>query len=978
MVQRFYENSQKGQEDIRNRLDAALSDLQPDETLIQKLNSDLLQLYKAEEYFWKQRSRQLWLSLGDSNTGYFHAISKGRSTQNRLSVIEDKDGLPHYEEEQIANIISSFYADLFKSSEYLGNQILFHKREITEATFSIIGEKAPGPDGFSASFFPANWEVVGPAVISEIQAFFSTGFLAPSINKTHVRLIPKFLGAKTVEEYMPIALCNIYYKIISKLISIRLKNVLGVIVSENQSAFVSGRAIADNVLITHEVLQFLKTSKAEIRCSMAVKTDMSKAYDRIEWQFISDVLYRLGFHAIWINWIMQCITTVSYSYLINETVYGNVLPLRGIRQGDPLSPYVFILCGEVLSGLCREAGRKGLLQGIRVARGCPRINHLLFADDTMFFCLASQSKCEALQAVLTDYGKSSGQMINKNKSSITFSSKTPPAIKENAKSVLGITKEGGLGKYLGLLEHFGRRKRDLFTSIVDRIRQKALSWSARRLSKAGKLTMLKAVLSAIPTYSMSCFQLPVSLCKRIQSVLTRFWWDETEGKKKICWVAWDQLTKPKALGGLGLRDIQRFNQALLAKLAWRIITAPESLFSRILMGKYCHNKSFLEIAPSQSCSHGWRSILHGRDLLKENLGKSIGNGQTTKIWKDSWISLDKVLKPMGPIKVSALDLTVADLLTSELKWNKQRIEELLPDLAEQIQCYFAATSHNHHTQLTRAEGEFSWIRDIWAGKFSPKMKTFLWSIVHKAISLSSNLQRRGMTSATPCVRCQDTENEMHCFFNCQYAKNVWDLMPLSKAVHLAAGVTFPEVVVKFRRVICLPPSGISLNILRWVLWAIWTARNTLIFEGRYQSPEETTLNGIKLARERTNSQNQSSGKKDLPQSQQFQSRAPPQINLDNDQVTCKTDAAWHKEKLVAGLGWVFSGPRLESPIKGSMCEASIGSPLVAEASAVRSAMCMAINLEFSSLEVLSDNLTLIQAISGITQAKEIIDIVKDI
>ena len=141
---------------------------------------------------------------------------------------------------------------------------------------------------------------------------------------------------------------------------------------------------------------------------MAVKTDMSKAYDRIEWQFISDVLYRFGFHAIWINWIMQCITTVSYSYLINETVYGNVLPLRGIRQGDPLSPYVFILCGEVFSGLCREAGRKGLLQGIRVARGCPRINHLLFADDTMFFCLASQSNCEALQAVLTDYGKSSG------------------------------------------------------------------------------------------------------------------------------------------------------------------------------------------------------------------------------------------------------------------------------------------------------------------------------------------------------------------------------------------------------------------------------------------------------------------------------------------------------------------------------------------------------------------------------------------
>lgn len=381
----FYENSQKTLEDTRSKLDAALSNPLPDESLIQKLNSDLLHIYKAEESFWKQRSRQLWLSLGDSNTGYFHAVSKGRTTRNRFSVIEDSNGIPVYEEDQISNVISSFYANLFMSSGYHGNQTVSEAlfpcitseqneklikipqaKEIKEATFSINGEKAPGPDGFSASFFHSNWDVVGPAVIAEVQGFFRTGILEPSINKTHVRLIPKNLGAKTVEEYRPIALCNIYYKIISKLISIRLKTVLGTIISENQSAFISGRAIADNVLITHEVLHFLKNSRAEISCTMAVKTDMSKAYDIIEWEFISDVLQQLGFHEVWINWIMQCITTVSYSYLINESAFGSVIPHRGIRQGDPLSPYVFILCSEVLSGLCREAGRKGRLQAVRL------------------------------------------------------------------------------------------------------------------------------------------------------------------------------------------------------------------------------------------------------------------------------------------------------------------------------------------------------------------------------------------------------------------------------------------------------------------------------------------------------------------------------------------------------------------------------------------------------------------------------------
>lgn len=382
---------------------------------------------------------------------------------------------------------------------------------------------------------------------------------------------------------------------------------------------------------------------------MAVKTDMSKAYDRIEWNFVEQVLTRLGFHSKWVGWIMECISTVSYSYLINDNVYGLVKPSRGIRQGDPLSPYIFILCGEVLSGLCKKAVREGSLEGIRVARGCPRINHLLFADDTMFFCSASANSCKALQRIITLYEEASGQQINKSKSAVTFSKKTPVEMKEEAKAILGIHKEGGEGKYLGVPEHSGRKKRDLFTSIVDRIRQRAVSWSSRCLSRAGKLTMLKSVLTAIPTYTMSCFELPVSLCKRIQSALTRFWWDGPDNKRKMSWVAWSRLTKSKAEGGLGLRDIQLFNQALLAKIAWRIITVPDCLLARVLKGKYCHKQSFLEVELPSVSSHGWRGILHGRNLLREHLGRAIGNGLSTKVWKDSWISLDENIKPFGPI-----------------------------------------------------------------------------------------------------------------------------------------------------------------------------------------------------------------------------------------------------------------------------------------------------------------------------------------
>lgn len=424
------------------------------------------------------------------------------------------------------------------------------------------------------------------------------------MNVTHVRLIPKGTGPKGVTDYRPIALCNVFYKIISKLLSLRLKPVLNSIISETQYAFVPGRAISDNVLITHEVLHYLKISTAQKKCAIAVKSDMSKAYDRVEWDFIVLVFRRLGFQEIWINLVMQCITTVTYSYLINESVYGKVVPQRGIRQGDPFSPYIFILCGEVLSGLCTAAKRNGSLVGLRVARGSPRINHLLFADDTMFFCHSSPENCLVLREILQEYEMASGQKINTAKSSITFSHKTPPERKNEAKQILGIHKEGGVGKYLGLPEHFGRRKKDLFTSTVDRIRQKAQSWSTRQLSRAGRMTMIKSVLTAIPSYASSCFLLPVSLCKRIQSVLTRFWWDGNSETKKMCWVSWDTLTKNKNEGGLGFRDIQTFNHAMLAKVSWRILTKPECLLARVLKGKYCHKQSFLDASPPSSCSHG--------------------------------------------------------------------------------------------------------------------------------------------------------------------------------------------------------------------------------------------------------------------------------------------------------------------------------------------------------------------------------------
>lgn len=333
--------------------------------------------------------------------------------------------------------------------------------EIKMACFSIHADKAPGPDGFSASFFQTNWDTINDQIIREVQSFFSSGILPCNINNTHIRLIPKIRSPQKMQDYRPITLCSVYYKIIAKLLTKRLQPILSSIISENQSAFVPQRAISDNVLITHEVLHYLHTSGAKKRCYMAVKTDMSKAYDRIEWYFVRLVLEKLGFHHVWVNWIMECVTSVSYTYLLNGSAQGLVRRQRGLRQGDPLSPYIFIMCSEVLSRLCKKAQSEEKLTGIKVGKESPRINHLLFADDTMFFCKSDSQECNTLLNIIHRYEMASGQKINPQKSAVTFSSKTTREVKDRVKLELGIEKEGGLGKYMGLPEMFGRKKEGL-------------------------------------------------------------------------------------------------------------------------------------------------------------------------------------------------------------------------------------------------------------------------------------------------------------------------------------------------------------------------------------------------------------------------------------------------------------------------------------------------------------------------------------
>lgn len=278
---------------------------------------------------------------------------------------------------------------------------------------------------------------------------------------------------------------------------------------------------------------------------------------------------------------------------MNGKSFGHITPERGIRQGDPLSPFLFILCAEALVHVMDRAEQNGSLTGMKLTRNCPSVQHFLFADDSMFPCKASLCECTELLRCLKLYEDSSGQVINFQKSAITFGANIDPVMRRLLAEILQIENEGGEGNYLGLPECFSGSKHKLLAFIGEKLNERLRGWFAKKLSHGGKEVLLNSIAMVLPVYAMSCFCLTKHHCQKIMSAMASFWWAEESVKKKIHWIAWKNICVPKDKGDLGFRDIEDFNQALLAKQAWKLHNEPDSLLARVYRGRYYSASSFL-------------------------------------------------------------------------------------------------------------------------------------------------------------------------------------------------------------------------------------------------------------------------------------------------------------------------------------------------------------------------------------------------
>jgi hypothetical protein len=328
-------------------------------------------------------------------------------------------------QEEIEDMAVNFYKQLFMAQDHISpkevvryvpskvtslmNELLdapFTDMEVKKALFMMHPHKAPGPDGFTAGFFQRHWSLIGPDVCSVVLAFLNGGDMPSIVNNTVLVLIPKVKNPQDLSQFRPISLCNVLYKICSKVIANRLRLVLDDIISEEQSAFVPGRLITDNVLVAYESIHYLKRKKG-VTGPCALKLDMAKAYDRVEWEYLRTIMLKLGFTDHFVSLIMKCVQSVKFPVRINGQFSEMFNPTRGIKQGDPISPYLFLLCAEGLSSLLKFSGPNFLTKGTRVGIHAPWVSHLLFADDCLMFTQAAERAGRRLMDILQVYQEGS-------------------------------------------------------------------------------------------------------------------------------------------------------------------------------------------------------------------------------------------------------------------------------------------------------------------------------------------------------------------------------------------------------------------------------------------------------------------------------------------------------------------------------------------------------------------------------------------
>ncbi|XP_056697428.1 uncharacterized protein [Spinacia oleracea] len=694
------------------------------------------ELHAVQEYkikhqayvdFLRQKSKAVWIKDGDENTALFHQSIKARNSQNQVYSIFDMNGDWKDNPADVSQAFLDYYTTLLGTTHSNRKSVLSHvvqtgplvteahkailtapytADEVKEALFSIPGRKAPGPDGFGTYFYKDTWNIVGDEVTAAVLDILQHGKLLKELNHTVITLIPKTKCPKNVSEFRPISCCNTLYKCVTKVLCGRLRQVLPDLILENQGGFVHGRYIVHNIMVVQDLLKHYGRKGAKPGCMM--KIDLQKAYDTVDWEFLQEMMNQLGFPGDFVDLVMECVTTPKFSLMLNGTMHGFFKSKRGLSSILDAKLLNSPICALLMISLCVSKHKSAIYCCGMPERDCARIV-----------------------------------------------------------SVSGFTRSNLPFKYLGVPICSKRISAAQCDVLVDRMISRIKIWSSRNLSYTARVQLINSVLLSLHMYWAQIFILPKQVLQNVNKVCRAFLWSGQAYSNKPSNISWDRSCCDKKYGGLGFRDVFKWNIASMGKYVWAIASKQDNVWIKWINAVYVKDGDWWTFQPKASASWYWKRICATKEMLK-------------------------------------LVYTQAE---------------------------FVAITHYSvkgvYEKIIGVKPLIHWDCMVWNRLNIPKHRFICWLAVQERLQTTAKLARIGISNSATCLLCgQYDEEYSHLFFNCPYssrcimALKVWlNLSALSCTLIQLLRVTSHSRLTKFRK-------QVVYAALEAAVYFIWHSRNS--------------------------------------------------------------------------------------------------------------------------------------------------------
>lgn len=862
------ENQHLSDEELRERRD---------------LMAELWRVGNLHESLLCQKSRVKWLQEGDANTSFFHGVINWKRRSNSLKGlslngqwVED----PYVVKKEVKKFFESKFSESsdvcpnldgvpFSRITERDNVCLtakFEIEEIKEAVWDCDGSKSPGPDGYNFRFIKEYWHLLKDDMKQTMDEFHDTGKWPRGTNSSFLALIPKIDSPQSLNDFRPISLVGCLYKVVTKILAARIKKVLPQVITDTQFAFLGGRGMLDSVLIANEAVHDAKMRKSP---SLIFKVDFEKAYDSIRWRFLVYMMRRLNFCEKWVMWVVGCLESSFVSVLVNGSPTDEFKMEKGVRQGDPLAPFLFLIVAEGLNGILKQAVETNNFIPLKVGKDEPvELSILQFADDALFIGKACIQNVIVLKCVLRCFELASGMKVNFHKSKLAGIS-VREDVKVRFAALLHCRVMAIPFVYLGLPIGGSPRRLSTWEPVLAKMRKRLSTWKGKHLSFGGRICLIRSVLTALPLYFISFFRLPKGVLKSCNQIMMRFLWGGSDEVKKIPWVSWANVCRPKSEGGLGVRDLDQFNVALLGKWRWRMLHEQEQLWCRVLISKY-------------GKGHNSRASAWWKDLLTSCVGEPaglwfenglcwrLGEGNYTHFWEENWhgqgIFQERFADLFRLSEQKGMTLMeVGKWVDGKWIWDFKWSENVTGEKASQLATMVGIASST--TPIRGRSDAWCWVRErdgiysvksaydslcypdvereeacfklLWKIGATSNALSVGWKVLLNRIQTRDNLMRRQIPITDPlCPLCGVVhESVSHLFLLCPHVLQVWSLVLDWLGFCFVAPASVKDHFLQFHGLWSSSPKAGLFTVWLAVIWHVWMGRNGKIFKDANFDPQ---------------------------------------------------------------------------------------------------------------------------------------------